>query len=171
MLNPFNPQKFKTLISILLVLLLSNCSANRPNSIIHPSSNKLKPQASLDNHRVNRLHQFYKKWKGTPYQYGGLSRKGIDCSGFTHIAYRQIFAQTIPRVTHQQNNSGKAVSRKDLRIADLVFFKTSKKVWHVGIYLGNNQFMHASTSIGVTISELNNSYWSPRYRFARRVLN
>ena len=169
MKNLFDTQKIKLLFSIVLILVLSNCSSHPPNSSTQSVNKIFKPQSNSDTYRAKQLNQFYKQWKGVPYQYGGMSKKGIDCSGFTHIAYKQIFGQYIPRVTHQQNDSGKVVNRENLKIADLVFFKTSKKVWHVGIYLGNNQFMHASTSIGVTISDLDNSYWSPRYRFARRI--
>ena len=115
------------------------------------------------------LQSFYRRWKGTPYKYGGLSTNGIDCSGFVFLVYKEVFNFSLPRMTRHQLRFGQRIERSELEIGDLVFFKTGKKVWHVGIYVGNNQFIHASTSKGVITSNLDNQYWTSKYRVARRI--
>lgn len=110
-------------------------------------------------------------WLGTPYQWGGHDRKGIDCSAFTREVYRTVVGIELPRTTVAQLQVGKPVSDRELRPGDLVFFKTSEApVSHVGLWLGNNQFAHASTSGGVVISSLAEPYYSKRFRAARRIL-
>ena len=116
-----------------------------------------------------RLLEQHQHWKGTPYKYGGTSRTGIDCSGFIYRTYKDQLGIVLPRTTADQSKLGEAVTRAELTEGDLVFFKTSTKVRHVGIYLGDDKFMHASSSKGVMISLLSNPYWSPRYWMARRV--
>ena len=116
-----------------------------------------------------KIYAQYRKWKGTRYSLGGMSRRGIDCSGLVYITYRDQFGIELPRTTEYQAQAGKAVRRSDLRAGDLVFFKTSHKVRHVGIYIEGGKFFHASTSRGVTISGLTDYYWKDRYWKARRV--
>jgi len=118
----------------------------------------------------DRLYRQYQQWKGTTYQYGGLSKKGIDCSGFVHVTYLEQLGVTIPRSTSLQAELGKEISQADLRPGDLVFFKTGVKVRHVGIYIENGTFLHASTSRGVIISSLDTDYWHDAYWHARRVI-
>jgi probable lipoprotein NlpC len=101
---------------------------------------------------------------------GGTSRRGVDCSGFVQQVYRVVFHQAIPRTTALQVRSGRPVGRSRLVTGDLVFFKPPDKVRHVGIYLGDGQFAHASTSRGVIISSLSEPYWRHCYWTARRYL-
>ncbi|MCW8879339.1 MAG: NlpC/P60 family protein [Kangiellaceae bacterium] len=115
------------------------------------------------------LQSFYRRWKGTPYKYGGLSSRGVDCSGFVFLAYKDVFNFSLPRMTRHQLRYGQRIEKSELQAGDLVFFKTSKKVWHVGIYIGDNRFIHASTSKGVITSNLDNPYWNSKYRVARRI--
>lgn len=117
-----------------------------------------------------RLKREYQDWKGTPYKLGGTTQSGVDCSAFVQNVYADSLSFSLPRTTKKQIATGKGVARSKLKVADLVFFKTSWKVRHVGIYLGDNQFMHASTSKGVMISTLDNVYWKKNYWKARRVL-
>ncbi|MRT58780.1 glycoside hydrolase [Enterobacteriaceae bacterium RIT693] len=111
----------------------------------------------------------YQRWKGTRYRLGGSSRRGIDCSALVQHLFSHSFNTHLPRTTGEQIRHGKSISRQQLKAGDLVFFKTSPGLRHVGVYVGNNQFLHASTSIGVTITSLDNRYWASRYETARRL--
>ncbi|WP_028560232.1 C40 family peptidase [Paenibacillus pinihumi] len=108
---------------------------------------------------------------GTPYRYGGTTTKGFDCSGFTSYVFNQ-FKLDLPRSSASQAQVGKKVAKDDLRAGDLVFFNTSGKgISHVGIYVGDGKFAHSSSSKGVIISELKESYYVKRYVTARRVMS
>ncbi|MFD0713135.1 C40 family peptidase [Paenibacillus sp. GCM10027626] len=108
---------------------------------------------------------------GTPYHYGGTTTKGFDCSGFTMYVFKKI-GVSISRTSGSQSKLGKKVAKSDLIPGDLVFFNTSGKgISHVGIYVGDNKFAHSSSSKGVTISGLSDSYYEKRYVTARRVMS
>lgn len=111
----------------------------------------------------------YHRWRGVPYRLGGTGRSGIDCSAFTQLTYQDQFNRLLPRTTVGQARQGQSVERQSLQAGDLVFFKTDVKVRHVGIYMGQGEFLHASTSRGVVISRLNNPYWQQHYWQARRL--
>lgn len=112
-----------------------------------------------------------KSYNGVPYQWGGTSPSGFDCSGFTHYVFLKNNI-IIPRVSADQYNAGVWVDRSQLQIGDLVFFTTYKAgPSHVGIYIGNNKFIHASSGAGkITISDMNNTYYKQRYIGAKRVI-
>jgi len=110
------------------------------------------------------------KWWGTKYCMGGSTDNCLDCSAFTQIIMRDVYQASLPRTSQEQFNSTEKVELEDLREGDLVFFNTSgKDVTHVGVYLLNNKFVHAATSGGVMISDLNEKYWQPKYRGAGRI--
>lgn len=117
------------------------------------------------------LKKAYQKWKGAPYQWGGTTINGIDCSAFMQLLFHHYFKIDIPRTTDQQLYAGTKVSRQHLKPGDLIFFKTGRKTLHVGVVIEMPKFMHASTSQGVTISSLKDYYWRSRYITAKRVLN
>ena len=120
----------------------------------------------------SRIMDQYADWKGVRYRFGGDNKRGIDCSAFVQKTFREQFGLVLPRTTDGQKDSGKRVLRTKLRPGDLVLFHTGGATGrHIGIYIGNDNFVHASTSKGVMISNLNDSYWKARYRDARRVLN
>ncbi|RTP97298.1 hydrolase [Enterobacter sp. WCHEn045836] len=111
----------------------------------------------------------YSKWEGVRYQFGGTDEKGIDCSALIQKIYRS-FDIYLPRTTKEQIKIGKTINKHQLKFGDLVFFKTTKTSRHVGIYIGNQEFIHASTTLGVTISSLENSFWSKRYEKSTRII-
>jgi hypothetical protein len=118
---------------------------------------------------ITLLEHYFKEWKSVKYRLGGLSKKGIDCSGFVHLTFLNQFNVTLPRNTYSQVKRGKTIAKHELKTGDLVFFKTKPRVNHVGIYLQDNQFIHASSSKGIMKSSLNNAYWAKRYWTAKRI--
>jgi lipoprotein Spr len=118
-----------------------------------------------------KLYQFVYDWIGTPYRFGGSSRKGIDCSAFTKEIYSKVFNTVIQRNSREIFSMSTPVSREELKEGDLVFFKIkSRSITHVGIYLGNNRFAHASSSRGVVLSNLDEPYYK-RYFYKGGRLN
>lgn len=115
------------------------------------------------------LLDHYRAWRHVPYRYGGLSKRGIDCSGFVHVTYRDLFGIRLPRSTTVLAESGRATSRDNLETGDLVFFRTGRRTRHVGIYISGGRFMHASKSSGVMLSSLDNPYWAEHYWKSVRV--
>lgn len=110
-------------------------------------------------------------WWGTKYCMGGSTENCTDCSAFTHNVLLDVYALNIPRTAKQQYDSCMHISIDALQQGDLVFFQTSsrKEISHVGVYIANNKFAHASVSNGVMISDLNDPYWKPKFRGAGRV--
>lgn len=115
--------------------------------------------------------QTAKSYSGVPYVWGGTSPSGFDCSGFTHYVFLKN-GIIIPRVSADQYYAGVWVDKSQLQIGDLVFFTTYKPgPSHVGIYIGNGKFIHASSGAGrITISDMNNPYYKERYIGAKRVI-
>ncbi|GGH76448.1 cell wall-associated NlpC family hydrolase [Pullulanibacillus pueri] len=136
-----------------------------PNTRAALAAPKTTSTPKKTNSNVNAIIADAKALIGVPYVYGGTTTKGFDCSGFTQY----VFAEngiSLPRTAAAQWNGGTKVNSPSK--GDLVFFATvNNGPSHVGIYLGNNQFINASSSHGVTISDMNNSYWKPRYLGAR----
>lgn len=125
--------------------------------------------SATDSKVVGLLYEQYNSWRGVRHRDGGLSKNGIDCSGYVYLTYRDKFRRNIPRSTELQARSGIEVSSRQMQPGDLVFFKTGWKKRHVGIYLKNGSFMHVSSSRGVMISQLRNPYWSDAFWMARRL--
>ncbi|MGM0545802.1 MAG: NlpC/P60 family protein [Bacteroidota bacterium] len=133
------------------------------------SSESAMKISSLDEAKAS-LMQAYREWEGTPYELGGASEKGVDCSRFVNIVFDDYFGIDLPTNTREQLNVGSKVRRPGVRTGDLVFFRTGRKTLHVGIAVNSGEFLHASTSSGVMISKLGQSYWRNRFLAARRVL-
>jgi len=109
---------------------------------------------------------------GVKYKYGGINPdSGFDCSGFVRYVFQEAANLTLPHGATAMSQIGTKVSEKELQPGDLVFFNTMKSVYsHVGIYVGNNRFIHApSAGSSISVADMNDSYWSKRYTGARRV--
>lgn len=176
----------RVLPALVIAVLLSACSTtNTAKNNMHPETHAVvggdisSLQASQDEFETmvrnlnvkTRLMEQYASWKGVRYRLGGDTKKGIDCSGFVQRTFREQFGLDLPRSSRELQETGRSVSRGNLRTGDLVIFRAGSTGRHVGIYIGNNQFVHASTSIGVTISSMDELYWKKRYNEARRVLS
>ena len=154
---------------------------NTAPAAVSLTSNTASTSADADNSGVNlgiaraidamldRAHSLI----GTRYRAGGMSPEtGFDCSGFAGFLYRDILGFQLPRSAHQIWKFGKSVERDDLRPGDLVFYNTMKRPYsHVGIYLGDNRFIHSPTSGGrVNIVYMDQRYWATRWNGAKRIV-
>ncbi len=118
------------------------------------------------------LLQVMDTWWGTRYCMGGSTDNCIDCSAFVQILYRDVYQFPLPRTAREQYDASELIEKDELKEGDLVFFHTTGRrnaITHVGVYLLNNKFVHASTSSGVGISDLDEPYWKSRYRGAGRL--
>ncbi len=156
---------------------------NRPHSKYEPkiskdeyeklsfNSNEINEAASSDLlYKKQSFMDFYSDWKNVRYKMGGTSRLGIDCSGFTQKVFKEKFGIELPRTTLTQVNVGVEVKKSDLKMGDLVFFKTSRTNKHVGIYMGNGDFLHSSVK-GIQFTKLDKPFYKDSYWTARRIMN
>jgi lipoprotein Spr len=129
---------------------------------------KSRYQKTLNRYKRNIIMSKFRSWEGVRYKWGGTTRKGIDCSALVQHFARGLNVE-LPRTTGQQIKTGEKIRKHELRAGDLVFFWTSPVQRHVGIYIGKSEFIHASSSKGVTKSSLNNAYWKSHYETGIRV--
>ncbi len=168
----------KYCLLIIIAALLGACSHIKPvptseptpvvieNPPVETAEPEIKP---VEKTFLEKLTARYEDWRGTKYRMGSLNRKnGVDCSGFVLLTFRDLFGIELPRSTREQNLLGKEIKKDQLQTGDLVFFHTGRTK-HVGIYMENNQFLHASTRAGVKISNLNEAYWKRNYWKAKRL--
>lgn len=179
----YSPNNILRFVLVLLVSLYLACNLiactkkkvyyhqDTSVSIIHATPYKVRHHTAVDTSSIRDiLHDFYANWQGTPYRSGGMSQRGIDCSAFTYLAYRNLFTIDLPRTVSEQAGKGKKVPRNALKPGDLVFFKTGIFQKHVGIYMEDFSFMHVSTIRGVMISRLDDDYWRNKYWKSKRLL-
>ena len=174
----------KKVIILSGLLLIAGCSsspkqesgkklvAKKPTSSLtySISTAPMKAKPRMAQSSMANLQQTYKKWQGTPYRFGGVDAQGMDCSAFTRTVFQETYGMDLPRSTYEQVAMGTPISQQELQPGDVVFFRTGR-TQHNGVYVGDGKFAHASSSVGVTISRLDNVYWRTRYWQARRLLD
>ncbi len=146
--------------------------ANTKNSI----KNSEIAKAIMHNKTIDNILTEAQTYLGTPYRYGGMTRNGIDCSAFVLSVFGAAAGLSLPRVAASQSQEGERVEKENLQKGDLIFFSHGRRISHVGIVEsvsedGEVKFIHAATSKGVMVSSLNDSYWGPKYRFGKRIIN
>ncbi len=162
------------------LFLFSGCGGKKQQQVVLPSDFKGPKELSrLYKVRLTPDDNIYlynegAKWLGVPYRTGGLTKRGVDCSGFVSVIYRNIYGRKLARSSADMlKYSCKKVGRSKLKEGDLVFFRTGKgkkKIpTHVGIYLKNGRFIHASTSKGVIVSSLSEPYYERTWITGGRV--
>lgn len=117
----------------------------------------------------DKLFEYITQWWAVPYRIGGNGLNGIDCSAFVKGIVQNTYQINLPRTSREQADFSTSISKDQLTEGDLVFFNTRGGISHVGMYLNNNKFVHASTSNGVIISDLNETYWNKRFVKAGRI--
>lgn len=150
------------------MLILPACASNRhaatsPDSLLRKKYSGILgiPEGEIAN---MTLYRFIDDWYGVPYKYGGKSKTGVDCSGFTAQLYTNVYRKTIPCSANGIYEISKNIPEKKLEEGDLVFFKiNTEKVSHVGVYLRNRKFVHASSKNGVIISSLDEAYYKKHF--------
>lgn len=180
------PMKYTAQYSILLiflVLVVTSCGTQKKSKgqLYDPKevaelSNKLGIELSNTDKEDDKNMYLYAEsslWLGVPYRHAGLSRRGVDCSGFAYLMYQKVYEKNIPRSTSDLSKMKmQTISKNGLRTGDLVFFATSRNkntINHVGIYLKDGYFVHASTSRGVIVSHLNEDYYNRTWKKGGRV--
>ena len=157
------------LLFALAGLFFAGCSKTIPyppaQQSSHASTIDLSDETTVD----MLLTRHFERWRGVPYRSGGMSKSGVDCSGFVYQTYVSQFGIILPRTTHDQAKSGRKISGSELRSGDLIFFKTGWFNRHIGIYLHKRQFIHVSSRRGVMQSSLDDYYWKDRFWQARRI--
>ena len=148
-----------------------------PNPRYRSGGSEMPAQAKSEfsNRSTNstiKLGRILQGYLGKPYAGSSRYDPGLDCSLFTGEVFNKFVKLKLPRTAKEQFKSGKQVQRGDLQFGDLVFFNTDgKKISHVGIYVGHDEFIHASSSNGIIISKLGEDYWSKRFLGARSILD
>jgi lipoprotein Spr len=160
-------------LCFLLSLFLS-CAVNASSFYINVERTPSHTNVKEEDIRKKILSQ-YSHWQGVKYQFGGTTKKGIDCSSLMqqifHAAFPDTLRTRLARTTAEQIKQGSQAFPVKLMPGDLLFFQMSPDERHVGVYIGNEQFVHASTSKGVMISDLKKDYWKIRFKTARRVIS
>jgi len=164
--------------SILVALLMLTGCNMQPITPIQPPPEPVpepllvEPEPEEDTPSLSDLfYDYYQDWKGVRHRVGGLSKSGIDCSGFVYLSFKDVLNKKLPRSTDDQVRLGQKIERVALQSGDLVFFKIGRKrTQHVGIYIGDNRFIHVSYKRGVMISDMSLDYWEDSYWQSRRLI-
>ncbi|MGV3587998.1 MAG: C40 family peptidase [Adhaeribacter sp.] len=157
-----------------------------------PVNNPAEPDAKIPSYKDSLFYNYYSQtlglkleytenkelietvtdWLGTPYRSGSASKKGTDCSGFVTRIYKEVYGIDLSRSSRSMFHDVKRISKSDIKEGDLVFFRRGpgQPIYHVGIYLKNNKFIHSATNGGVIISSLKEHYYQRNYYAAGRVI-
>lgn len=161
----------KSIIAAATLFFIWGCAstpehpAGTEYAVIAPHPFDLRDEEAV----LERLRNQYREWKSVKYKLGGRTKGGIDCSAFVHLTYLSQFGIRLPKTTAYQSKVGYRISQKRLSAGDLVFFRTGFSWRHVGIFLEDRKFLHVSTKKGVTISSLDDTYWSKKYWKSVRI--
>lgn len=163
-------KQFNLILSILLFLsFTAQLNAGNSSSKTQTTSTSLKKDEK-PKIKNRKLRKEVEKWIGTPYKSGGSSTKGTDCSGFVSSVYKKVYDIKLPRTSKGMYKNVKKIGKGRLKEGDLVFFRTSgSKISHVGIYIGDGYFVHASSSRGVVWSNLSEKYYVKTFAKGGRV--
>lgn len=146
-------RKRQSFVLILLAMLVFSACSSRRNTT--SNSNAAKAATAMSHLKSKPLFRFINEWSGVPYRLGGLTKSGIDCSGFSLLLQKNIYGNELPRRSVDQASVIRTKSISQLKEGDLIFFSFGGgAVDHVGIYLNNNFFVHASTTRGVVVDDL-----------------
>lgn len=156
---------FQFILIVSIASLLVSCGVLQDKRSLSPHAAKLSDSVYVK----KVLYSQFNDWRGVRYQYGGVSRLGIDCSGFVYVTFKTKLGIDLPRTTAMQVKLGEEISQSELRPGDLIFFRTTFLSGHVGIFLEKNKFLHVSEKKGVTLSSLNDSYWKSNYWKSVRI--
>lgn len=171
-------RSFALVFAVCGALSLGSCSSSKHTAKPTTTQRPSKPATvkDIDIASMSKVEKSLVKeataWLGTPYKYGGNTRSGVDCSGFVYHVFRNSLDINLPRNSGKQHDYCRKISKKDLSTGDLVFFATtrgSKKVSHVGLYVGDGKMIHASTSRGVVCQNLSDDYYTRTFVGAGRI--
>lgn len=158
-----------------MLLFLSSCGTTRaPHYDFRELARAaIRLEMDIDEKDNHALYVESSKWLGVPYRYGGTSKRGTDCSGLTYSIYKKVYHKKLQRSSEEQRTEDcRKVAKRNLQEGDLVFFhngRKKKKASHVGIYLKNGKFIHASTSQGVIVSQLDEPYYQKCWMQGGRI--
>ncbi|HVS91491.1 MAG TPA: C40 family peptidase [Mucilaginibacter sp.] len=176
-------KRYSVLLLLFTAIICSSCHSKRavmkgePGEVVAPQPSIAEKYAQLlgiDQSQIQngRLYAFIDNWMGTPYRFGGLDHDGIDCSGLAYLLEQQVYGINIPRMTSQQVQVIKRKYEDELQEGDLVFFDyDGKKFSHVGVYLQNGYYVHASSTKGVIIVKLHDPYTYKYFSRCGSVMN
>ncbi len=169
--NPRSIFPFFSILTVVAMMLIAvSCTAKKMQNSADSHVARQAARYSKADEIEKRILKEYRQWRGTRHRMGGTGSKGFDCSGFVKAVYRDVFNIDLPRTTREQVKLGKPVTFKELQPGDLVFFKPPGYPRHVGIFLSQSEFVHASKTKGVTMSRIDAHYWGKYYWTARRIL-
>lgn len=170
-------------ILLLSIVFISSCRSHKDTSTSNvtatsiPKSKKVKEKyaqlLNVDESKIInvKLYSFIDEWYGVPYKYGGKNKNGIDCSNFTSTLYSTVYSKSLTGTSSSIFGQCKVIAKSKLEEGDLVFFKIEgDNISHIGVYLQNNKFVHATTKKGVMIDDLDEAYYK-KYFFKAGKFN
>ncbi len=159
-----------SIILVLLLAIFSSCGSTKKVNKNFYSVYSSKLGVQLSGKEDKKLIKAMSEWKGTPYKYGGLTKRGVDCSGFVSQVYSSAYGKKLHRTSRDMVKDVRFISKGKLRAGDLIFYKIkSRKISHVAMYVANNKIIHATTRNGVRIDDLNNKFYKKYYYRSGRV--
>ncbi|MDO8999183.1 MAG: C40 family peptidase [Bacteroidota bacterium] len=174
--------RYNTLLIVSILLFGYGCrhkkdaikTVNKPKSNVVSGSAAFKEKMGLTNKEIkdNKLYSFINDWYGTPYKYGGCEKSGVDCSCFTINLFEKVYNKKMPRTASEIYKETEKIKIEKAQEGDLIFFKiNSKSITHVGVYLRDNKFVHASTTRGVLVNSLTETYYQKYFYAAGKLKN